>query len=190
MGQQFHLFVILLGFIMNNAFASPGGFYDPLTSPRLVEFKRTVGYENALATERRDQQVIVNWDSFPTPPELDGWNLERSSSVNDDGTRYIRFNFTRKDEQVNVSVDIFNPRNNKAGESLLLKADAVTTMTITDIRGPSELGTLSLMSSVKPADLVYWIYRNVFVEVSTYKTNVPALSVARWLQHQIELNTR
>lgn len=175
---------------MNNAFASPGNFYNPLTSPRLVEFKRTIGYESALAMERRDQQVIVNWDSFPTPPELNNWNIEKNSSLNGDGTRYIRFNFTRKDEQVNVSIDIFDSRNNKAGESLLLKADAVTTMAITDIRGPRELGTLSLISSTKPTDLVYWIYRNVFVEVNTYKTNVSALSIASWLQKQLEQNTR
>lgn len=190
MGKQIHLFIILLGVIMNSAPASPGSFYDPLTSPRLLEFKRVIGYENALAAERRDQQVIANWDNFPTPPELDGWNLEKSSRLNESGTRYLRLSFTRKNEQVSVSIDIYDPRNNRAGESLLLKADAVTTMTITDIRGPKELGTLSVISSAKPTDLVYWIYRNVFVEVSTYKTNVSALSIASWLQKQMKLNAR
>lgn len=175
---------------MNNALASPGSFYDPLKSPRLIAFKKTIDYENALAMERRDQQVVVDWDSLQPPPELDGWTLERSSNVDTDGTRYFRFDFTRQDEQVNISVDVFDPRNNRAGESLLLKADAVTTMTITDIRGPRDLGTLSLMSSAKSVDLVYWIYRNVFTEVSTYKTNVSAMAIARWLQKLMELNTR
>lgn len=190
MSARIHLFAILLGTIINNTFASPGNFYDPLTSPRLVEFKRTIGYENALAMERIDQEIIVNWDNFPTPPDLEGWNLEKSSNLKDDGTRYLRLSFTQKDAQVSISVDVYDPRNNKAGESLLLKANAVTTMAITDTRGPRDLGTLSLISSAKPTDLVYWIYRNVFAEVSTYKTNVSALSIARWLQKQMDINTR
>lgn len=184
------LFALLSGVMINDTFAAPAGSYDPLRAPRLIEFRKKIGYESALAKEKKNEQVVVNWDNIPVPPELDGWTLNRGTSVDPEGTHHIRLDFARQAEQVYISVDVFDPKNNRAADNLLLKADAVTTMTITDIRGPEDLGTLSLMSSSKSVDLVYWVYRNALAEVSTYGTDVPALTIARWLQKQMEINTR
>lgn len=182
--------VSLLGVIMTSSFAEPGKTYDPLQSPRLIEFRKTIGFDAARAREKQDVQVLFDWKALQSPPELEGWSKRLDVNSDENGGHFISIDFTRNEEQVNLTIEIFDPKMNKAPEALLIKADSVTTMKIPYVRGPLDLGTFSLTSPSQSPRRVFWFFHNVHAEVSVHKTSVPALTVARWLQQQLELNTQ
>lgn len=182
--------ISLFGVIMTSSLADPGNVYDPMQSRRLIEFRKTIGFDAALAKERRDAQVLVDWNGLQSPPELKGWNRRIDVTAGEGGEQFISIDFTRNEEQVNLNIEVFNPKRNKAPESLLIKADSVTAMKIPYVKGPHDLGTLSLTSPSQPPRRVFWFFHNVLAEVSTYKTDVSAMTVARWLQQQMQINTR
>ncbi len=182
--------VSLFGIVMTNPIAAPGKPYDPMQSQRLIEFRKTIGFDAARAQETRVAQVLLDWEGLRSPPELEDWNRRVDVSKDEEGGMTVSIDFSKNDEQVNLSIQVFDPRTNRAPESLLIKADSVTSMNIPYLRGPHDLGTLSLISPSQPTRRVFWFFHNVHAEVSVYKTAVPALTVARWLQRQLELNTR
>ncbi len=155
---------------------------DELANTRLISFKKKIEFDTAISSEKKMQKVVIDWEKVSLPQELKDWNLKTEHYVSADKSHNTYYTFTKNSEQVKVSVKIFDPKKNSASDYLLIKADSVSTMDISDIRAPSDLGTLSLMSATTPHTPVYWVYRNLFSEVNTYKTSVSALQIARWVQ--------
>lgn len=176
--------------IMTTSFNTNGNSFDPLQSPRLIAFKNKIAFDSAMLKENKNEHIDMDWAKLPTPPGLDAWKLQFERNTGTDNSLNINLDYTNNEEQINITIKVFNPKENKVSDYFLIKADSVSTMNITDLRGPPDLGTISLVSANTPSTLVYWIYRNVFAEVSTYKTNVSALNIANWLQQQIKNHTQ
>lgn len=151
---------------------------SPGRRDRVVELKQRVGYDAALATERSDEQVVVDPQRFPVPAPLDGWRVAREVDPLDHGRVLLRLRCTQGDAIVTVKL-LLHPaaERQRVAEHLIERANAVTTVAVTDTRGPAELGTLSLVPA--SGSVVYWIFRNVYAEVTVARSTVDKFEIAR-----------
>jgi hypothetical protein len=124
------------------------------------------------------------------PAALREWALEREVDLIHDGeVALLRLRFTRGEGIVSITVMVFpGPERGRVAEHLLATADAVTTVELSDVRGPEDLGTLSLLRG--SGDTLYWMFRNVFAEVVVYRADVDAVELAREVQRHLEASVR
>lgn len=187
------LLTLLLGVVMSSTTLAAGDPSAPFNSPRLLKFKSSIGFDQSLAAEKKNEIVDVDWMKLPTPPALHGWkeitrelNPERAN-----GSRSFSWQFEKENQLLTITVEVFSATKNEASTQFLLHADASTMMELPWVRGPSTLGTIAAMSKLTPPSTVFWIYRNVFAEVSpSSKATVSALEISSWLQGQMEGQTR
>lgn len=162
--------------------AGAGGGAD-FESPRVLALKQRVGFDAAVASERLDEYVAITLKDFTAPDRLRDWSLDRELVPADGAELALRLRFTRAEGRVTVRAFVYPAAERGAvARRLLERADAVTTIDITDTKGPADLGTLALTGENGAGELVYWMYRNVYAEVATHRTDVSALEVARSLQ--------
>lgn len=177
----------IAGLLMTNS-AYPS---STAPAPRLLAFKQRIGFDAAVAAERADQYVSLALDAIPAPPVLQSWTAKRNTVRLSESESGVVMVFEHDGARVTVRLSVFQPGDRTSpSQRLIDKADAVSTMDITDERGPADLGTLSVVPRGGDASLVYWMFRNVYSEVVTYKTPIAALEVARWLQQHYERNLR
>ncbi|MGB0128045.1 MAG: hypothetical protein WBP72_10430 [Rhodocyclaceae bacterium] len=182
---------------MTNSSFPPPAFSNPLESPRVLDLKRRVGFDAALAAEKKTGHVAMDWERFPVPDVLREWAFERELDRLSDAESLLTMTFKRGESKVTIEVSVFAPsERTHVAVRLLERANAVTTVALSDERGPKDLGTLALVPKAPTApvaesfSVVYWIFRNVFAEVSAFKTPLSAIDIARWVQRQFELNVR
>lgn len=166
--------------------ADASGSGDPA---RVIALKQRVGYEAAMATERSGEHVALDLKRFPVPDALRDWALDREVDKISDTEVELSMRFTRGPGVVTVSITAFPPpERGLVAKKLIDRANAVTRATITDTRGPKDLGTLSLTPG--SGGTVYWIFRNIYAEVVVYKAEVDKLDVARSIQRHLEAAVR
>ncbi|WND80379.1 hypothetical protein [Lysobacter capsici] len=158
--------------------------------PRIASFKERIDFDRKIGYENASEHVVIDPAAMDTPPQLRSWSKSTRDSMTESGMRYIRMLFELGEQGVRIVVRVYDPRRNSAGEDLLNKADAVNTMTINDVPGPADLGTVSLRSPETPPWQVYWIFRNVFAEVTVYKTSISSIDIARLIQAELARNVR
>ncbi|WP_307651316.1 hypothetical protein [Variovorax boronicumulans] len=156
-----------------------------LNHPRVISLKKKINYDEKVARESASEQVVLDLASIDSPPQLQGWTQKIRDSMNAEDVRVVRMEFLKNEEQVRITLKIYDPKNNFSGDYFLLKADAVSTAEINDVPGPADLGSVSLMSPGTPPGLVYWKFRNVLAEVSVFKTSASSLAIAKWIQGEL-----
>ena len=156
-----------------------------IDSPRVRDLKRRVDFDAAVAAERTDEHVQLDVAQFKTPAPVAGWDERRQIDALAEGQTQLNMRFTRGDELVTARLLLFPPQERQGvAEGLIRRANAVTTVELSDTRGPRELGTLALTPS--SGSTVYWIYRNVLATVIVHRTQVDKFAVARDMQAQFE----
>lgn len=159
-------------------------------APRIASFKERIDFDRKISHENALEHVILDLEAMGTPPQLRSWSKTTGDSMTESGIHYIDMEFELGEQRVSIVLSVYDPRRNSAGENLLNKANAVNTMTINDVPGPADLGTVSLRSPETPPYLVYWIFRNVLAEVTVYKTSISSIDIARWFQAELARNVR
>lgn len=158
--------------------------------PRIASFKERIDFDRKMGYENASEHVVLDPAAMDTPPQLRSWPKTVRDSMTASGVHYIGTTFELGEQRVRIVLYVYDPRRNLAGEDLLNKANAVNTMTINDVPGPADLGTVSLRSPETPPYLVYWIFRNVLAEVTVYKTSISSIDIARWFQAELARNVR
>lgn len=153
--------------------------------PRIASFKERIDFDRKMGYENASEHVVLDPAAMDTPPQLRSWSRTVRDSMTASGVRYIGMAFELGEQRVRIVLDVYDPRRNLAGEDVLNKANAVNTMTINDVPGPADLGTVSLRSQETPPYRVYWIFRNVLAEVTVYKTSISSIDIARWIQAEL-----
>lgn len=162
-----------------------GSAADLPESARVRDLKRRIDFEAAVASERTDEHVALQVESFAAPASVASWQLRRGVDTLGQGEVLVNMRFTQGEQLVTARFTLFAPAERlRVARTLIDRADAVTTVEIGDLRGPRELGTLSLAHEA--GGTVYWIYRNVYAEVIVYRTQVDKFAVARDMQAQFE----
>lgn len=159
-------------------------------SPRVIELKRRIDYDAAVAGERSDEFVDLDLTRLAVPTALAKWEADRQVDVISDSETLLDLRLKHDQQVVTMRVSLFSaatPRH-RVAERLIARADAVTTVHISDVRGPRDLGTLSLTPG--SGGTVYWVYRNVYAEVIVFQSPVDKLAVARDMQAQFEAALR
>lgn len=160
-------------------------------TPRVLALKRSVGYDAALAQERTDEHVAMDWPVFPAPDSLQAWTLERDITQISEGEQMLRMRFTQGDARITIRISAFAAQERaRVADKLIQRADAVTSAHISDTRGPSELGTLSLVPAATTTRVVYWIFRNIYSEVTVSQAPLDAIDIALWIQGQFKHHVR
>ena len=158
--------------------------------PRIASFKERIDFDRKIGYENASEHVVLDPAAMDSPPQLRSWSKTVRDSMTASGVHYISTTFELGEQQVRIVLSVYDPRRNLAAEDLLNKANAVNTMTINDVPGPADLGTVSLRSPETPPYLVYWIFRNVLAEVTVYKTSISSIDIARWIQAELARNVR
>ncbi|QSI33701.1 hypothetical protein GNX71_30705 [Variovorax sp. RKNM96] len=161
-----------------------------LSHPRVISLKKKINYDEKVARESASEQVVLDLTSVDPPPQLQGWTKKIRDSMDAENVRVVRLEFLKNEEQVRITLKIFDPKNNFSGDNFLLRANAVSTVEINDVPGPADLGSISLMSPETPPELVYWKFRNVLAEVSVFKTSASSLAIAKWIQGELIRSVR
>jgi len=180
--------IFALGALMSGIFsfvsASPT---DPLESPRVQELKSRVGFDAAIRGEPINEQVSIVWDNFSVPPTLRAWAVKREIDHPTAAETLVTFVFRNAKSKITIEISIFeNSQNSLAARRLLERANAVTTLDLSDIRGPHELGTLSLIPQVSYSPTVYWVFRNIFAEITVHQSQLDPIEIARAVQVEFE----
>lgn len=158
--------------------------------PRIASFKERIDFDRKMRHENASEHVVLDPAAMDTPPQLRSWSKTVRDSMTASGVRYIGMTFELGEQRVRIVLYVYGPRRNSAGEDLLNKANAVNTMTINDVSGPADLGTVSLRSPETPPWRVYWIFHNVLAEVTVYEASISSIDIARWIQAELARNVR
>ena len=183
--KYFIIFVLMVGSMMSQ-FTHAFGGASGATDPRILEFKKKIRFDEAFQHEPIEEHVEIDLSTFPAPPHLGGWTVvERHHLQREDGENILHWQFEKDDALFTLILTIYPPNNNLAAEKFIQTASSTTRMEIPYIKGPSDLGTLCVVDEGDDTT-VMWVYRNAFVKVARYQSDVPHIEIARWIQKHLE----
>ncbi|HLL55496.1 MAG TPA: hypothetical protein VK447_18195 [Myxococcaceae bacterium] len=155
---------------------------------QLKTFKEKLGFDKIVETPR-DAGVVANWDllekRLPSPEK--GWELftadinsARSGVVTRDWT------FHKEDSALTVKVHVSSTGTDAVRKRLVSLATTTSLPFIPYIRGPEQLGQLSVWTQSRDPRRIIWVFHNVCVEIDKEDSVLPLAPLARIIQEFME----
>lgn len=152
---------------------------------RLEKFKKEIHFNEILSKEASSPLVnSVNID--PTKyPQFNGWTL--SSKITQNRGKEVSSEWVLKNNKESVLIHVYlSPKNIDASRKRFLETvDATSTMEISFEKGPDGIGTLSAIPSQRPYDYVLFIYKNTYVHVRSYQSEIDTLAICKLIYSQL-----
>jgi hypothetical protein len=140
--------------------------FKEMAEKPLRDFKRKVGYYEAIRNEKEDGLIVVDFRKAKLPPFVTksyGWNFYKSHDNNYKGDYYyFRWkldNANSNDAGALIEVKVFSDYEG-ARKKIIRTAESVNTMTLPWVPCKNEVGTVCAEDRS-----LFFVYRNVFVEI-------------------------
>lgn len=160
------LFIVLLGWGFSGAARGESMFVNP---QKLKEFKARIGFDKIVDSPDPDVGVIADWDGakeyLPTPEA--GWKTFSDDIATLSGGLVMRkWVFQRGDATLVLKIHVSSVGAGAVRDRFLSDVTTTSMMEIPYVRGPAYLGQLSVQMPGTPLQTVFWVFHNVYVELS------------------------
>lgn len=155
---------------------------DPLEQ-RTKSFEKKIDFERALSNHVSSEKIVFGWSTIENPPHLVGWELTGQHHETTGGPlAQENWKWAYKKNEEGVGITIIS---HKIGEQSALFAirDFANNSNMLEppyLKGPTDLGTVSVVVPVPYGYEVHWAYRDLEFSVeATDKSS--CLKTAYWL---------
>ena len=163
---------------------------DSLNPPRLVAFKKKIGFDQAVENEK-NQYVDMNWATLKLPAELGAWKIIKDEIVTrEDSTIYTR-KLQNEKKLITVVAHVYKPSKKKeASELYLMDINNTTMVDIFYIPSPVQIGTSSVVDKSQPPSKGLFLFLNTHTQIFSSGTDDSLFTFAKWLQNEYEKNLK
>ena len=163
---------------------------DSLYPPRLVAFKKKIGFDQAVENEK-SQYVDINWATLKLPAELAAWKIIEDEIVNrEDSTIYTR-KLQNEKKLITVVAHVYKPNKKKeASEIYLMDINNTTMVDIFYIPSPVQIGTSSVVDKSQPPSKGLFLFLNTPTQIFSSGTDDSLFTFAKWLQNEYGKNLK
>lgn len=151
---------------------------------KVARLKTRIGFDAAVSNESRAEAAVVRWPDMRAAVGLapGEWTLAGDSIAREGGGVTREWVLRRGRETVSILAFVASDGPEPARAFLLRRATENMLVDSPFVRGPADLGTLSV-TDLPPSPPIYlWLFRNLCLEVEGRETAVDVLAIAHWLQ--------
>ncbi len=152
----------------------------------LEHFKNNIGFDKLPPVEHSSRGVVVAWPDIRQAPDLGPhWQILADTTWWERNGGIKNQILGRGGERLVFTIFLAQAGEDAARMFLLDKVSQTTMAAIPYIRGPANLGTLSLTAG-QPIDSVAWYFSNVVFQIEATNTALNILPLAKSLQSLAE----
>ena len=164
-----------------------GADMDSHTEAKIENFKKSIGFDRLPPVTPSASGIVVAWPNLWRLPGLGpDWQVLADTTWWEQAGGIRKQILGRGNEKLVFNIFIAQGGEESARNFLLDKVSQTTMAFINYVRGPSNLGTLSLVVSGHPVDSVAWYFSDGVFQIESYDTNVDILALAKSLQSLAE----
>lgn len=189
------LFITLFA-VSPSAFAGEKSMLiDPVQqrqNQRMKAFEQKIDFNRAVLNHIPSERIVFDWKNAGIPKHLVGWKLVDPGYTVLEGRRpreIWEWGYTNKSQGIGIEITAYKTGDQ---EALLAIRDFFTKSSRAEppfLKGPADLGTISLALPDDFGITLYWAYRNLEFKVEASNKDI-ALETAYWLNSIAEGNRR
>ena len=177
------ILVILITLLFSAAKAQENPLPIDILQRQTRAFERKIGFDEAVKNHVRAEKIVFDWSTLKKPPHLGGWKImgkRRDATGGPLARERWEWGYVKKQEGVGIKIIAHKISADSALLAIRDFAHRSNMMEPPYLKGPSDLGTLSVILPGPYGYEIYWAYRDL--EFSVEATNKElALKTAHWL---------
>lgn len=155
-------------------------------------FEKKIGFDEAIKNHVASEKIVFDWSTVKNPPHLVGWKIMGKRREATEGPRARErweWGYVKKNEGVGIKILAHKIGEDSALLAIRNFANRSNMMEPPYLKGPSDLGTLSVIMPGPDGYDVYWAYRDLEFSVEATSKEL-ALKTAYWLNSIAEAHRR
>jgi hypothetical protein len=155
---------------------------DPLEE-RTKAFEKKIDFAKAVSNHVASEKIVFDWSTIENPPHLLGWEITGKIHATTPGPRAREeweWGYQKAEQGVGVIITSYKIGEQTALLAIRNFATASNMVELPYLKGPSDLGTISLVSPSLYGYELHWAYRDLEFSVEATDKDL-ALRTAYWL---------